>query len=56
MGTVTRGYRIRAYPNAAPNARSLVRCHALEIPSEGYRHRGLKLTGNDISRWLTQWK
>jgi putative transposase len=29
---------------------------ALEIRSEAYRECGLTLTGNDISRWLTQWK
>jgi putative transposase len=29
---------------------------ALEIRCEAYRERGLTLTGNDISRWLTQWK
>ena len=64
MGTVTRGYRIRAYPNAAQRrmldrwfgATRWVWNHALEIRSEGYRHLGLKLTDNDLSRWLTQWK
>jgi putative transposase len=29
---------------------------ALEIRSEAYRACGLSLTGNDFSRWLTQWK
>jgi len=29
---------------------------ALEIRCEAHRERGLTLTGNDISRWLTQWK
>jgi len=29
---------------------------ALEIRCEAYRERGLTLTGNDISRWVTQWK
>jgi putative transposase len=29
---------------------------ALGIRSEAYRACGLTLTGNDISRWLTQWK
>jgi len=29
---------------------------ALEIRTEAYRQCGLNLTGNDISRWLTQWK
>jgi putative transposase len=63
-GTVTRSYRIRAYPNPAQR-RFLERWFgatrwlwntALEIRSEAYRVCGLKLTGDDISRWLTQWK
>jgi len=29
---------------------------ARAIRSEGYRHCGLRLSGTDISRWLTQWK
>jgi putative transposase len=29
---------------------------ALEIRSAAYRGLGLTLTGNDLSRWLTQWK
>lgn len=29
---------------------------ALGIRSEAYRHCGLKLTGIDLSKWLTQWK
>ena len=29
---------------------------ALAIRGEGYQHCGLKLSGTDISRWLTQWK
>src|SRR2546430_15619134 len=62
--TVTRGYRIRAYPNGAQRrllhrwfgaARWLWNT-ALEIRSEAYRECGLTLTGNDVSRWLTQWK
>jgi transposase len=61
---VTRSYRIRAYPNGAQR-RLLDRWlgavrwlwnTALEIRSEGYRECGLTLTGNDISRWLTQWR
>jgi putative transposase len=28
----------------------------LAIRSEAYRECGLSLTGNDLSRWLTQWK
>jgi putative transposase len=64
MATVTRSYRIRAYPNGAQrrlldrwfgSARWLWNT-ALEIRSEAYRVWGLTLTGNDISRWLTQWK
>ena len=62
--TVTRSYRIRAYPNGAQRrllhrwfgaARWLWNT-ALEIRSEAYRECGLTLTGNDVSRWLTQWK
>src|SRR6185503_11937873 len=64
MGSVTRSYRIRAYPN--PAQRRLFVCWsgatrwlwntALAIRSEGYRACGLKLNGYDLSRWLTQWK
>src|SRR5438105_2727097 len=62
--TVTRSYRIRAYPNGAQRrlldrwfgaARWLWNT-ALAIRSEAYRECGLALTGDDISRWLTQWK
>ena len=64
MSTVTRSYRIRAYPNGAQR-RLLERWFgasrwlwntALEIRSEAYRVCGLQLTGDDLSRWLTQWK
>jgi len=64
MRTVTRSYRIRAYPNGAQRrlldrwlgaARWLWNT-ALEIRCEAYRECGLTLTGNDISRWLTSWK
>ena len=64
MPSVTRSYRIRAYPNGAQR-RLLDRWFgatrwlwntALAIRSEGYRHCALKLNGNDISRWLTQWR
>ncbi len=47
---------------AATIARSLVRGDALAVEyctrnsSEAYRECGLSLTGNDLSRWLTQWK
>src|ERR1700730_6278548 len=64
MSTVTRSYRIRAYPNGAQ--RRLLECWfgatrwlwntALGIRSEAYRIFGLNLTGDDLSRWLTQWK
>jgi putative transposase len=64
MRSITRSYRIRAYPNGAQR-RLLERWFgasrwlwntALGIRSEAYRVCGLKLTGNDLSRWLTQWK
>ena len=64
MGALRKRYRIRAYPNGAQQ-RLLARWFggkrwlwntALSIRSEGYRACGLTLTGNDLSRWLTQWK
>src|ERR1700732_3226568 len=64
MRSVTRSYRIRAYPNGVQR-RLLGRWFGatrwlwnttLGIRSEAYRVCGLNLTGNDISRWLTQWK
>src|SRR5437660_4648305 len=64
MRSVTRSYRIRAYPNGAQR-RLLARWSgatrwlwntALEIRSEAYRECGLRLTWEDLSRWLTQWK
>jgi putative transposase len=64
MSRITRTYRIRAYPNGAQR-RLLDRWFgatrwlwntALGIRSEAYRECGLSLTGNDLSRWLTQWK
>ena len=64
MAIVTRSYRIRAYPNGA-QCRLLDRWlgaarwlwnTTLGIRLEGYRACGLTLTGNDLSRWLTQWK
>ena len=64
MSLITRSYRLRAYPNCAQR-RLLDRWFgatrwlwntALEIRSEAYRTCGLPLTGNDLSRWLTQWK
>ena len=64
MSSITRSYRIRAYPNGAQR-RLLDRWFgatrwlwntALGIRTEAYRECGLSLTGNDLSRWLTQWK
>jgi putative transposase len=64
METLTRSYRIRAYPNGAQR-RLLDRWFGgvrwlwnttLDIRSAAYRECGLTLTGNDLSRWLTQWK
>src|SRR5438105_6013854 len=64
MRSATRSYRIRAYPNGAQH-RLLARWlgatrwlwnTTLEIRSEAYRECGLKLTWEDLSRWLTQWK
>jgi putative transposase len=64
MNGITRSYRIRAYPNGAQR-RLLERWFgatrwlwntALGIRSEAYRVCGLTLTGNDLSRWVTQWK
>jgi putative transposase len=64
MPSVQRSYKIRAYPNAAQR-RKLDRWFgatrwlwntALAIRSEGYRSLGLKITGVDLSRWVTQWK
>jgi putative transposase len=64
MSLITRSYRRRVYPNGAQ--RRLLECWfgatrwlwntALEIRSEAFRTCGLSLTGNDLSRWLTQWK
>jgi putative transposase len=64
MRRITRSYRIRTYPNGAQRrlrdrwfgAYRWLWNTALEIRTEAYRECGLKLTGNDISRWLTQWK
>src|ERR1700730_357975 len=64
MSSVTRSYRIRAYPNGAQRrllegwfgATRWLWNTALAIRSEGYRVCGLKLPGDDLSRWLTQWK
>jgi putative transposase len=64
MRRITRSYRIRSYPNGAQRrlrdrwfgAYRWLWNTALEIRTEAYRQCGLKLTGNDISRWLTQWK
>ncbi len=61
---ITRSYRIRAYPNGAQRrwlnswfgAGRWLWNTALGIRSGAYRALGLTLTGNDLSRWLTQWK
>jgi putative transposase len=59
-----RSYRIRAYPNGAQQ-RKLDRWigaarwlwnTALVVRSEGYKQCALKLSGAEVSRWLTQWK
>src|SRR5207302_8481035 len=64
MRSATRSYRIRAYPNGAQR-RLLARWlgatrwlwnTTLEIRSEAYRECRLRLTWEDLSRWLTQWK
>src|SRR6185312_13347756 len=63
MRAITRSYRIRAYPNGAQR-RLLDRWFGaarwlwnttLEIRSAAYNECSLTLTGNDVSRWLTQW-
>src|SRR5882757_6582171 len=64
MRSITRSYRIRAYPNGAQRrllerwfgASRWFRYTSQKIRSEAYRVCGLKLTGDDLSRWLTQWK
>ena len=64
MSLITRGYRLRVYPNGAQR-RLLDRWFgatrwlwntALEIRSQAYRSCGLSLTGNNLSQWLTEWK
>jgi transposase len=64
MRRITRSYRIRSYPNGAQRrlrdrwfgAYRWLWNTALEIRTAAYRERGLTLSGNDMSRWLTQWK
>lgn len=64
MAAVIRSYRIRTYPNGAQcrmldqwfGASRWLWNTALGIRSEAYRHCGLKLTGIDLSKWLTAWK
>jgi putative transposase len=64
MSLITRSYRLRAYPNGAQRrlldhwfgATRWLWNTALEIRSQAYRTCALSLTGNDLSRWLTQWK
>jgi len=64
MIPVIKGFRIRAYPNGYQErlaarwigAARWLKNEAQQIRSEAFRHFGLKLTGNDISKWLTSWK
>ncbi|HEV3182949.1 MAG TPA: helix-turn-helix domain-containing protein [Steroidobacteraceae bacterium] len=64
MNRITRSHRIRIYPNGAQRrvfdrwfgASRWLWSTGLAIRSEAYRACGLTLTGNDLSRWLTQWK
>lgn len=64
MASVTKSYRIRAYPNGAQRrmldnwfgAARWVWNSALDIRAGAYRVLKLRLNSNDISRWLTQWK
>jgi hypothetical protein len=64
MSRITRSYRIRSYPNGAQRrlrdrwfgAYRWLWNTTLEIRTAAYRECGLTLTGNDMSRWLTQWK
>src|ERR1700684_1116779 len=64
MLSIRRSYRIRIYPNGAQRrlrdrwfgAYRWLWNTALEIRTEAYRQCGLTLNGNDISRWLPQWK
>src|SRR5882724_5524683 len=64
MRRITRSYRIRTYPNGAQRrlrdrwfgAYRWLWNTTLEIRTAAYRECGLTLTGNDMSRWLTQWK
>jgi len=64
MRRITRSYRIRSYPNGAQRrlrdrwfgAYRWLWNTSLEIRTAAYRECGLTLTGNDMSRWLTQWK
>ena len=64
MGSITRSYRIRAYPNGAQRrlcdrwygASRWLWNTALEIRTEAYRECALTITGIELSRWLTQWK
>ena len=64
MSPITRSYRLRAYPNGAQRrllerwfgVTQWLRNTALEMRSGAYRTGGLSLAGNDLSRWLTQWK
>src|SRR4051794_35161560 len=64
MPSVLKSFKRRIYPTRAQQralepwfgAARWVWNETLAIRSEGYRHWGLRLTGVDLSRWLTQWK
>ena len=64
MSTVLKGFKIRAYPNATQRAliaRTLGAKRwlwnvALDLRSAAYKERGIRLSGNDVSRMLTGWK
>src|SRR4051794_5082740 len=64
MPSVLKSFKRRIYPTRAQQ-RALEQWfgaarwgwnETLAIRSEGDRHCGLRLTGVDLSRWLTQWK
>ena len=64
MPSVSRSYKRRIYPTRTQRcaleqwfgAARWVWNETLAIRSEGYRHCALRLTGVELSRWLTQWK
>ena len=64
MSRVLKGFKIRVYPNATQRAliaRTLGAKRwlwnvALDLRSAAYKERGIRLSGNDVSRMLTGWK